>query len=172
MTSFSKLWFSHPSMWSWGRGYHSLPSKSVKRLNGKKHGKGFTWCLAHSKCSINVSYHLMSSYYVPLLPVTGSYCWWSKLDSFPLRPEGGSLELCQATGQWHFHTYCRRKELVSGKWTWCLARRSYFHANFSSKIQFLGLPWWSSGLRIHLSMQGTRVWFLVGELRSHTPYSN
>ena len=30
-----------------------------------------------------------------------------------------------------------------------------------------GLPWWSSGLRICLEMQGTGIWSLVGEPRSH-----
>ena len=33
-----------------------------------------------------------------------------------------------------------------------------------------GLPWWSSGLRFRLPMQGVQVCSLVRELRSHMPH--
>ena len=41
--------------------------------------------------------------------------------------------------------------------------------SFFLKNIYLGLPWQSSGLRIHLAMQGTCVRSLIQELRPHMP---
>ena len=113
------------------------------------HGKCFTWCLAHSKCFINISYQLTSTYCAPWLPVLQESLLALKV-GLPSTGRRRGFKVMSGHKRMNPRAYCHRKDLVSVKWTWRLAHRYYFHANFLSRIWFLWgqnlllqyLQWW------------------------------